>query len=115
VVWKILNLIFRLPEIQHGAELILFSYMLICLVLKHLSEFQNQLRVWKYYPIPRALKRKTGFPQSLSLSNKITQFQIHKQQRQGHGFVLLCILTYYQYQCSVRFPSFDLPQPSLSH
>lgn len=69
VMWKILRWIFTLPQIQHGATLIFFSYHVYLFSIEA-SEFRNNLQFWKYYPIPRALKRKTGFPQSLSLSTQ---------------------------------------------
>lgn len=95
VMWKILRWIFTLPQIQHGATLIFFSYHVYLFSIEA-SEFRNNLQFWKYILSYSSSPQKENRVPTITVFvyTKNTEFQIDKQQRQGRAFVLLCSLTY---------------------
>lgn len=117
---KTLESIFTLPQIQHGAEFYFINISYVYLFdieaystlayifdlnkrseLRGASEFKNN--PWFgiiILLIPRALKRKTGFPQSLSLSTQ--RYRISDSYTTATG-TCFCLVLYFNLLFSINY------------
>lgn len=83
---------FTLPQIQHGANFIFFSYlMFICLASKHLNS-ETTFGFGSIILFLEPSKGKPGSHNHFLCLHKNIEFQIDKQQREGRAF---CLVMYF--------------------